>query len=852
MYISPIPTERTLYIQIRRFDFHVDKRIIIKSMNVSILKEIENKKLDFRYLPEFSAFILQNFLKEFTETLIEFSKEEKVPILKFFETYTEEEFLAYGIKSSEKLLTSLALNQAYEYIQESSESYQNNLIPFLAKEAVLAEDITLISLVRRKGFRKYLHYYTQDIKLFGEVMEELDKFVAFLEMSGFNAFIKIQEESLSRVNQDLNQKNEDLLEAETLAEMGSFLWDIKSKASITTPGVIKILGIKPSGEFENFLNYVHEEDKQKVTEDFQESYRKGGMFESEYRFLVGGKEKKIWSRGKVEFDEEGNPERMKGTVMDVTKRHDLLNQLQESESINKHIQTITHIGNWSWDITEDVVVWSDEMYRIYGLEPQSEAITLNRFLSFLHPDDKEQRLCDIRQSLKTGKANDYVIRIVLPDGTLKYLRGKGEVLLDASNKPIKLIGSCQDITIEQNLINEIKEKENYFTHLINNAPDGVIVFDKLGRIRLWNPKSEEIFGYKADEVIGKKISETIFPMEYKDQYEKVLLDLVEKENTLYLNKDLELTAIDMQQKELYVSCRISHAPHEETSPYIVFVKDITLQRQTKKELKFKTMLLEQLNQSLEHKNSELESINKELQSFNYVASHDLQEPLRKIRLFANRIVEKNGLNLPGPTRDYLSKIMESTDRMKSLIEDLLTFSQASASESSFQHVDLKQIMIDVLHEFSDSIEERKAVVEYKKLPVVWGIPFQLHQLFSNLMSNAFKYCDKGISPCLQIKATVKRGSRIPFGEAIADKKYSHISIKDNGIGFDQEYSEKIFGLFQRLHAKDQYSGTGIGLAICKKIMNNHHGFIKAESTLNKGSVFHLFIPLYRINKIHNT
>jgi PAS domain S-box-containing protein len=545
----------------------------------------------------------------------------------------------------------------------------------------------------------------------------------------------------------------------------------------------------------------------------------------------------------VKFDKAGIPEKMKGTVMDVSKHHALLLKLQDSETLNKHVQAITHIGNWTWDVSQDLVSWSDEMYRIYGLEPQSEEITLNRFLSFLHPQDSDQRLREIQESLQTGKAKDYLIRIFNPDGTLKYLRGKGEVILDAKKKPVKLIGSCQDITVEQNLINEIREKENYLTNLINNAPDGVIVFDRTGTINLWNPKSEEIFGFKADEVIGKRLSDTIFLEEYRDQYDKVLEDLVNKESSVYLNKDLELTAINSRKKELFASCRISHARHGEASPFIVFVKDITLQRQTKKELKFKTMLLEQLNHSLAHKNNELERINKELQSFNYVASHDLQEPLRKVQIFANRIVEKNRALLTPTTQDYLSKIMDSADRMKLLIEDLLTFSQTSASESSFQQVALTQVMNDALHELSTSIEERNAVIEFKNLPVIWGIPFQLHQLFSNLLSNAFKYCDKGTTPCLQIKSSIKRGSQIPFEEALPEKKYHHISIKDNGIGFEQEYSEKIFGLFQRLHAKNQYSGTGIGLAICKKILTNHNGFIKAESVPNKGSVFHLFFPV---------
>ncbi len=240
---------------------------------------------------------------------------------------------------------------------------------------------------------------------------------------------------------------------------------------------------------------------------------------------------------------------------------------------------------------------------------------------------------------------------------------------------------------------------------------------------------------------------------------------------------------------------------------------------------------------LEEKNTELERNNKELKSFNYIASHDLQEPLRKIQLFYSRIIEKDKDNISAASREHFESINKAADRMQNLIQALLTYSTVDYSNMHFEKVDLNKLMSEVIGDLSDMIEMKNATVSFDGLPKVRVAPLQFQQLLLNLISNGIKYSKKGVAPEINI-----------FCELVADehtkgKKFWKITVADNGIGFEQQYEDKIFELFQRLHGKSEFVGTGIGLAICKRIIQNHEGFIKVESQPGHGSQFHIYLPL---------
>jgi PAS domain S-box-containing protein len=245
---------------------------------------------------------------------------------------------------------------------------------------------------------------------------------------------------------------------------------------------------------------------------------------------------------------------------------------------------------------------------------------------------------------------------------------------------------------------------------------------------------------------------------------------------------------------------------------------------------------------LQQKNQDLENMNKELQSFAYISSHDLQEPLRKIQTFANRIVEKEYNNLSDSGKNYLRRMGEAAHRMRTLIDDLLAYSRTNMQERKFEKANLADIVEEVRLEFAEELEKKQAIFEATDLCECNVIPFQMRQLTHNLISNAIKFANPNHPPHIKIKSEIAKGLKFQNEKLEPEKEYCHIHITDNGIGFEQQYNEKIFEVFQRLHGKEKYSGTGIGLSIVKKIVDNHNGIITAKGELNKGATFDIYIP----------
>lgn len=245
---------------------------------------------------------------------------------------------------------------------------------------------------------------------------------------------------------------------------------------------------------------------------------------------------------------------------------------------------------------------------------------------------------------------------------------------------------------------------------------------------------------------------------------------------------------------------------------------------------------------LKEKNKELKSINKELESFNNIVSHDLQEPLRKIQMFISRLEEKEINSLSQQGKDYFSKVRATANRMQTLLMDLVNYSHTIKGDKIFVETDLNKVLAEILQDLALNIEEKKAVIHLGNLPTIKAIPFQIKQLFINLILNSLKYTQEDRIPQISISADeITEQERQDYNIANAADYYK-ISVVDNGIGFKQEYAEKIFLLFKRLETDPKYSGTGLGLAICNKIVENHKGFIKAKGEPDAGALFHIFIP----------
>lgn len=269
-------------------------------------------------------------------------------------------------------------------------------------------------------------------------------------------------------------------------------------------------------------------------------------------------------------------------------------------------------------------------------------------------------------------------------------------------------------------------------------------------------------------------------------------------------------------------------------------QDVTKERGLQEELKFK---VKERTAELHAANAELLTSNQELKQFAYIASHDLQEPVRKISVFSEML--KNSLEInPGKAAGYLEKIINSTKRMETLIKDVLGFSQLSSSIKQFENVDLNLVLQDIINEFDLTIEQKNAVISWENLPVIEAIPLQMSQLFGNLVSNALKYSKTDTAPEIYISSQILAGQETQTENTeLPDSKYAEIIIRDNGIGFNQAYAEQIFNIFQRLHGRDAFAGTGIGLAMCRRILQNHNGTITAESVEGTGTSFIIIIPI---------
>jgi len=248
------------------------------------------------------------------------------------------------------------------------------------------------------------------------------------------------------------------------------------------------------------------------------------------------------------------------------------------------------------------------------------------------------------------------------------------------------------------------------------------------------------------------------------------------------------------------------------------------------------------NIELKERNGELVKSNQELASFNHVASHDLQEPLRKIQTFISRVSEADKAVLSDSAKDYISKIEVSAKRMRVLIDDLLLFSRTNTTKKEFIKSNLTELLENAESELTEIIEDKKAVIHASKLPKLSVIPYQIEQLFINLIGNSLKYSQPDVIPEISIVSEKVHSSDYPEILEQSIKKFHKIVFSDNGMGFDPQFKETIFVLFQRLHSKTDYPGTGIGLAICKKIVENHKGHITADSIPEKGSVFTVFLP----------
>jgi PAS domain S-box-containing protein len=470
-------------------------------------------------------------------------------------------------------------------------------------------------------------------------------------------------------------------------------------------------------------------------------------------------------------------------------------------------QHLAHIGSWDWDIPNNTIYWSDELYRIYGVKRGSFESTFENYLKCAHPEDREYVNAMIGKAYQDHQPLSFFHRILHSNGSVRYIQSRGEVFLNDKGAPYRMSGTAQDITETK----QAEEKMAKLAAIVESSSDAIISKTVDGYIMSWNKEAAKLFGYSEEEALGKHIS-LLFPVERLKEEETIIQQM--KAGHPLINYETERKKKD--GTVFPISATIS--PIKDTTGKLIgiskIVRDITERKRAEEKLLAYTTALEQKH--------------KETEQFAYIASHDLQEPLRTITNYIGLLVEEYKGKLDESADLYINFIDGAARRMQTLIVDLLDYTRIENDVDQVD-VDCNALVNDVLADLETAITESNASVQVENLPVMSGYQSRLKSLFQNLISNALKFKKAGVDPVVKISAK-DMGKEWRF------------EIKDNGIGIEKTYFEKIFMLFQRLHARSEYNGTGLGLAHCKKIVELRGGRIWVESEPGKGSSFYFTLP----------
>lgn len=354
---------------------------------------------------------------------------------------------------------------------------------------------------------------------------------------------------------------------------------------------------------------------------------------------------------------------------------------------------------------------------------------------------------------------------------------------------------------------QLRETEERFRLLVEHVRDAILMIDPDGHVQTWSPAAERLLGYSAAEAIGQRIAQL---------HLATILDPQERQETeWWVRKDGTRIWAHV------VTCPIRDA-HQRITGFAMVVRDLTMEKAAAEALSERSILLERSN--------------RELEQFAGIAAHDLQEPLRKIRAFSDRLRLRSSSALEEASISYLTVIESAALRMQHLIDDLLVYARVATRRSLEEVVDLQRLAEDVVRDLGDVIEREQASVEVLHLPTIRGAKPLLRQLLQNLIANALKFHAKGRPPTIRVSSqSLDASAGVPRIE---------LAVEDDGIGFDPKHAERIFNMLQRLHGRGQYEGTGMGLAICRRIAERHDGSIRATSAPDQGATFIVTLPVH--------
>ncbi len=507
-------------------------------------------------------------------------------------------------------------------------------------------------------------------------------------------------------------------------------------------------------------------------------------------------------------------------IRDITDKIKNEEKIEKTAALLAETQQLARIGVFEWVLKTDELYWSDEMYNIFGLDAKTVKVTPAFYLSLLFSDNDKASANEFYLNAKNNtelKPINFSRVAKRADGSKVFIYGSASYITDDTGKPVRITGFVQDIT-EKTIVEKELEESRYFAQQIAAAsPHILYVFDINKKKNIYvNREVASVLGYTPEEINANSdiLKKIIHPKDLNNAF-AFLADFANadiKDNEV---KSYEYKAMDANGKWRYLNTRNMVFKRDDNGRPIQIigsVQDVTD--------------LKQVEEDLITLNAELKRSNEDLEQFAYVASHDLKEPLRMISSYAQLLIRYV------PQEDETAKlyagfIKDGVATINRLIDDLLQYSRVGAKDKVYARVNCNQVLSEIKESLAIKLDETDTTIEYNELPEIQGIKVLVKQLFQNLIENAIKFSGNNV-PHIKIAC-----------EDLAENY--RFTVKDNGIGIAPEYFERIFKIFQRLHTKDKHPGSGIGLAVCRKIVDIHQGNIWLQSSPGQGSTFYFTI-----------
>ena len=502
-------------------------------------------------------------------------------------------------------------------------------------------------------------------------------------------------------------------------------------------------------------------------------------------------------------------------------------QLHIQNETFKQAEESSMQGSYSFNLTTGKLAYSDNLYRLIGYLPNEFEPSLEEFNKHVHPEDIEYVTKAAEKVVASKTAKEWYYRMTTKKGTVINIKGTGRVIQSGDEN--LLVGTLQDVTKEFELNKELQEKEEYQKQIINNAPDAVIVINEQSIITLWNPKTEEIFGWKSEEVLGLHLTDTIIPMQYRQAHNEGMNRFLQTGETRILNKTIELTALNKEGKEFPISITISQATQQGNKLFIAFLRDITFEKRTI-ELAISNQSLLKANAELEEAQKLSEKLLKQRDEFISIASHEMKTPLTTAKGYTELLL----LSLNEENQSsflYATKTNQAIERLNNLVKELSDANKLKNGQLNYNMTifDFNKLLDETIEDMQHSVKSHSIQKTGTCLQQINGDRERLQQVLINLLSNAVKYSPQADKVLVKIE---EQDGKI------------QVSVQDFGIGMSPQHLDKIFDSYYRVpeHAI-HFQGLGIGLYISINIIKRHDGTMWAESEPEKGSTFYFTLAV---------